>query len=327
MAADNPYDIARQQGGLIRRDQLREAGLDWRALGRRVERGDLIPVTSGLFRLSGAPNNWHQRIWEALLAAQDDAVVSHRTAARLHGVGSFSNAEIDIVQHGNPVAWPVDPSLHRSLQLPEHHRTLIEGIPTTTLERTIFDLAGLVSRKRWQRGWPSLPRFTVERILDDALVRGLPIGRVQGVLDEIGGRGRGGTAVLRELLEPRGEGYVATESMLEDEVFRIVRNARLPVPVRQRIIGGMDEPIGRVDLLMVRFQVVIEADGRKHHIALIDHERDRWRDLELAAAGFQVVRVTWHQIKRESNRLVTQLERILRLRGWEPDPVDRPLAG
>ena len=57
--------------------------------------------------------------------------------------------------------------------------------------------------------------------------------------------------------------------------------------------------------------VVIEADSRKHHTALLDADHDRWRDIELAAAGFVVIRVTWHQLVDEPVRFVRALEKLL----------------
>ncbi len=135
--------------------------------------------------------------------------------------------------------------------------------------------------------------------------------RFQEVLDELGGRGRGGTVVLRTLLDERGEGFVATESELEDLLAEVLDYHRLPRPTRQRNVGGLEERIGRVDFLYQTERVVIEADGRKNHTALLDREGDAWRDLELTAAGFTVVRVTWRQLKNDPKRFVTSLERVL----------------
>lgn len=77
---------------------------------------------------------------------------------------------------------------------------------------------------------------------------------------------------------------------------------------------GAERPIGRVDAVYPAERIVIEADGRRNHTALLDAEADRWRDLELAAAGFVVIRVTWWQLVNEPDRFVEALRQLLATR-------------
>ncbi|MGJ3509378.1 endonuclease domain-containing protein [Enemella sp. A6] len=53
--------------------------------------------------------------------------------------------------------------------------------------------------------------------------------------------------------------------------------------------------IGRVDLL-VGERLVIEVDSIEHHTTLENYRNDRWRDLRLAALGYRVIRLTYHQV-------------------------------
>jgi very-short-patch-repair endonuclease len=146
--------------------------------------------------------------------------------------------------------------------------------------------------------------------MDDAIARSMSIGKLEQVLARLGGRGRGGTVLFRALLDARGEGFVATESELEDLLFAVLLRFGLPLPSKQVVLGG-DLPVGRVDFVYLGRRIVIEADSRKHHSALLDAERDRWRDLELAADGFTVVRVTWRQLIDEPERFIAALKRLL----------------
>lgn len=146
--------------------------------------------------------------------------------------------------------------------------------------------------------------------MDDAIARSVSIAQLERVLAQLGGRGRGGTALFRELLDARGEGFVATESELEDLLFAVLQRFGLPLPAKQVVVGG-DLPVGRVDFIYRDLRVIIEADSRKHHSALLDADRDRWRDLELAAAGFTVIRVSWRQLVDEPVRFVRALECLL----------------
>ena len=149
----------------------------------------------------------------------------------------------------------------------------------------------------------------MERALDDAIVqRGLSTSELADVVATLGRRGRPGTTLMRRLMAERGEGYVATESELEDLVRAVLERYGLPLPERQRVLGD-DHPVGRVDFVYLDARLVIEADSRRHHTALLDADQDRWRDLELTAAGFRVIRVTWHQLVHEPERFVAALAR------------------
>lgn len=295
----------------MHRRQLRSAGIPAEVVTRHVEAGILVPHGACAWRIAGVPPSWEQRVWGAVLSSPLGAVVSHRSAAHLHGIGPFSSSFIDVVRVADLPRRVVDAAPHQSTMVPLHHRTRVRGLPVTTVPRTVFDLASQVSIKRYRRGLPSLRLREVARALDDAIGRGVPVESFQAVLDELGGRGRGGTVVLRRLLAERGEGYVATESVLEDLLCAVLDRHGLPQPCRQRNIGGLDDRIGRVDFLYVDERLVIEVDGRKNHTALLDREGDAWRDMELAAAGFRVVRITWAQLNDDPRRFVSNLRKLL----------------
>lgn len=108
------------------------------------------------------------------------------------------------------------------------------------------------------------------------------------VLDELGGRGRTGTAVVRELLATRPVGAVLPASGLEARVIRILEEAGEPPLERQVDVGG-HEWIGRVDLVDSAVGLIVEIDSAAHHSSKLDRERDRRRDEALYAAGWRLV--------------------------------------
>ena len=72
----------------------------------------------------------------------------------------------------------------------------------------------------------------------------------------------------------------------------------------------------RIDLDGVRFEVdfvwhermlVVETDGEEAHATRSAFQRDRWRDQLLQAAGYRVMRVTWHQLEREPEQVVSRI--------------------
>lgn len=76
-------DVAASQYGLITLDQLREIGISRRTLDRLVARGQLLRLAPSVFLVHGTPESWQRRILAERLAAGQDAIVSHRSAADL----------------------------------------------------------------------------------------------------------------------------------------------------------------------------------------------------------------------------------------------------
>jgi hypothetical protein len=177
----------------------------------------------------------------------------------------------------------------------------VRSIATTSPDRTLLDLCGCVHAKR------------AERALDNALAMELTTIRQLGLmLAETGRRGRPGTALLRRLLAVRAADYVPPASELEALLLGVLEAANLPVPDRQAWVGGTRAPVGRVDFVIRDARVVIEADSRRHHSSWLDVEADHRRDLLLAAAGWDVIRVNWHQLIREPELFVSALRAKLR---------------
>ena len=296
-----------QQAGAIHRRQLHRLGYTRKMIRREVAQHILESTGTDVFVLAGIERNWRQLAWCALLESGPDTVLSHRIAASLHGVGGFTTSHIDVLEreckdHSGDLG-----TRHRTSWLPSDHLTRIKGFPCTTLARTVFDLAGLSSVRRLRSGRPYVAESRVERALDDAIVQhGLSTSELADVVATLGRRGRPGTTLMRRLMAERGEGYVATESELEDLVRAVLERYGIPLPERQRVLGD-DHPVGRVDFVYLEARLVIEADSRRHHTALLDADQDRWRDLELTAAGFRVIRVTWHQLVHEPERFVAAL--------------------
>jgi hypothetical protein len=100
---------------------------------------------------------------------------------------------------------------------------VVDAIPTTGPARTLLDLAGV------------LPAQRVERVLDNCLSTSMTeVNALAALLDEVGRRGRPGTALLRRLVEERSdEGYVPPASELEARFLALVTSSGLPQPIRQ----------------------------------------------------------------------------------------------
>jgi predicted transcriptional regulator of viral defense system len=292
---------AERHHGLTTMAKLRAAGISQFTLQRWVEAGRLVAARRGVFRVAGAPTTAHQRLLAAVWFHGDRAVASHRAAASLWGLPGFGS---DIVEVSKPrgrsqrreTCW-----VHGSLVLPDHHITDRLAIPVTTPARTLFDLAGVVHPARAERA--------LDAALSSRLVR---LGEVQVVFTELARRGRRGTVTMRELLEVRGEDYVAPNSELEALGRAVFAAAGLPEPEVEVNLGD-DDWIGRVDLLFREERLVVELDSARHHSALLDRRADIERTRRLRMAGWRVKRVSWWDLVERADEVVAEVHALLAL--------------
>jgi hypothetical protein len=277
-------ELAGRQHLVFTREQAVDLGFSAAVIPRRVAAGRWRQLGRRTYTFGGLLLPWRGQVNAAVLDHRRAAAASHQTAAALHCVPGFPARGVEITarragHHRHSAA-----GLHETSWLPDDHVTTVDGIRCTTLARTIFDLAGTQRPAR------------VARALDNATNQlGLATEQLEGVLRDLGRRGRPGSALVRELLEARGEGFVATESALEDLLLRVLEEHGVEPPARQVHAGGR-RPAGRVDFAYRGRGLIIEADGRRYHTAKLDMDADRARDNELMAAGWRVLRVTWDDL-------------------------------
>lgn len=231
----------------------------------------------------------------AVLACGSRAVLSHRSAAALWDLRPATRSTIDVTAPRTRVGHPgVD--LHLSRCLEPHHRTEHKRIPTTTVARTLVDLAGVLATTGIERTWH---RAEMLDLLD-----------VQAVQEALScGRGRRGAGALRSLLaEDRAD--CITRSELEERLLTLCREADLPLPAVNTRIDA-DATTYEVDFLWRAQRLVVETDGWGPHHTRDAFEADRRRDAALLVAGLRVVRFTWRQITREPGAVSATLRALL----------------
>jgi len=292
--------FADRQYGVFSAAQARSAGASPEVIRWRLETGFWERLTRGVYRLPGAPNTWKQRLWIALLVAGPGAVVAREAAAALWSVPGFAQGPIEILAaHGMKDHRLPFGHFHESRSLPAAHVAIIDGIPVTTLERTLFDLAGSINEKR------------VDRAIENALARRFTdTERLWSVWADLAAPHRPGMRVMRKLLIKRGPGYVARESELEIRFTELLDANGIAQPAWQVDVGD-DGFIGRVDCLFRRAGLVVELDGRIGHVGPLDEARDAERDKRLRALGFRVRRFTWEDVVLRPAWVLSELRREL----------------
>ena len=250
-----------------------------------------------MYAIAGAPVTWRARETAAVLACGPAAVLSHRSSASFWTLLPYlpdSTAVSVTVTSGHARAKPgID--VHRCA-LRRRDWVVRDSIRVTTPERTILDLAGVVSLEELEQ---AIAEGQVLRIISEpALVKQVTRNPK-----------RAGTRTLRRLLDLDG-GPAPTRSEAERRMLALVRAARLPVPEVNVPVGAHE-----VDFLWRRERLVVEVDGRRFHSSRRSFERDRARDADLAAAGLTVVRVTWRQLTEEPEAVAARLGAALAVRG------------
>lgn len=296
--------IGRSQHGRVTRSQLEAAGVSASSTQRRLRAGTWTAYKGGVIDLGTHAPTWQQDVVSALLAAgacHDRAWASHLTAAHLHGfldVARPATIELTVPRTRRPRQWHA--RIHRARDLLPAERTMIDGIPVTSVARTLLDIGAHLSARDlepvlWEaaRRWPEL---TCE--LASCAAR-TPLHR--------------GRATVERLLKGLHPQIAAVESPLEVHGLLALRDPRLPEPVLQYVVRDHHGRfLRRVDAAWPAARIAVEFDGAAYHETTSGRVRDRARHERLRAAGWIVVVVTardltgprLRELKDELHRLI-----------------------
>lgn len=132
-------EMARRQYGVVARSQLLALGLGEDAIQHRLSTGRLHLLHKGAYAVGHCLIPREGRWMAAILASGPGAILSHWSAAVLWGLRPTARERIDVtVPHRSRSSDLIRRHLS---QVPSDERTVEEGIPVTTVPRTIFDLA------------------------------------------------------------------------------------------------------------------------------------------------------------------------------------------
>lgn len=287
-------ELAGRQHGVVARRQLLDLGIGPRAVGARLERGYLNSIHHGVYAVGHSVLTKHGHWMAAVLACGPGAVLSHQSAASLWGLLDVS-ARPEVIRPGRFRARRG--IVARFGSVPADERTVREGIPVTTVPRTIVDLAGLGKRRQTQR---AMHAVEVKQLTDSLSVPDL-LRRY---------RGRQGVPLLRELLADDVVSRGAPINRFEDRFADLLDEHSVPRPrfnPHLSIEGRHFKP----DCLWPRDKLIVELDGASVHRTRRSFESDRERDRVLLAAGYRTMHVTWRQLEQEPDALVVDLCNLL----------------
>jgi hypothetical protein len=256
--------------------QLRAAGLSRQQVWRRVEAGWLLPRHHEVFAVGHVPRTRESRWHAAVLALGDEAVLSHRSAgARWRIVRGATPTEVLVPSMLD--RRPRDGILVHRAQVPREHITTRDGIPVTTLLRTLLDLATVMKTRQLARAFEEaqvLHHLPPEPLAAEVLSR----------------RGYRGNAHLRAVLDGAVD-PARVRSILELRFLRLCAAHGIPRP-------EVNVPIGpwTVDFLWPDQNLAVETDGTDFHRTPAKRDRDRRKDAYLTSHSLSVTRLTWADV-------------------------------
>lgn len=243
----------------------------------------------------------------ALRVASPDAVLSHQSAAAVHGLEMWNTPLRRVHLTRNRTGGGRRTGLRHVhvAELADHETTEIDGLRVTTLARTVLDLARSLSFEE--------AVVAGDHALRTTALTSAELGEAVGGLPERSGRRRANRLV--DLLDGRSESVGESRSRV------LMVREQLPVPDCQPNLYAPDGAhLGRVDFLFEELGVVGEFDGRVKYGRLVPEGQtpadvlwaEKQREDALRAAGWQVARWTWQDLATPrvvAGRILDAIER------------------
>jgi predicted transcriptional regulator of viral defense system len=306
--------IARSQSGAVSRPQLLDAGLSSKLIKARLKRGRWQRLHWGVYAVFTGPVPRETWLWAALLRAGPGAVLSHLTAAELHGLIDYPGESIYVTVPSTRKVTACGLVIRTSGHIAEATHPGREP-PRTSVEETVFDLTELAQTFDDVCGWITRAvgrRLTTAERLTEALTRRKKM------------RWR---ATLDDFLEAAGDGI---HSVLEFRYLRDVERAHGLPRSRHQVRMVIEGKAVYRDAYYEEYRLAVELDGRLAHPE-DERRRDRHRDNEAGMDDILTTRYDWQDVHGHPCETALLQARILRRRGWtgRPRPCSEgcPLAG
>jgi hypothetical protein len=268
--------------GIFALAHARGAGLTSAEVEHHLKAGLWLPVFHSAYRVTGAPETWKGALLAACWAGGFRAVASHRSAAALYELagGREDVAEITCPRWRRARHSGVE--VHESKVLDPIDMTVVDGIPVTSPERTLFDLGAVCS--------PLVVRMAFDKARKNGLVS---FGSTELALRRLARRGRPGSRILRAVLASRDPTQAPSESEMETLMLDVIERHGLPVPVPQyEIYDSRGRFVARVDAAYPEARVAIEYQSYQEHTGPEPLVRDSKRRNALRAIDWESIEAT-----------------------------------
>ena len=227
----------------------------------------------------------------AVLACGPGAALSHHSAGANFAIRPTARDRVDVTVPSRGRRQRAGIHIHCVRRLDPADVTKHRGIPTTSVARTLLDLAEVLPSTQLDRAREAAARLELLdiRSIEDVLARS---------------NGHRGAGRLRRTLADNHDADVRSD--LEARFLDLCREAGLPLPATNVLVEGF-----LVDALWRNERLIVELDGYAYHRTRAAFERDRRRDATLTTAGYRILRFTHLMLERERARVVATLRSFL----------------
>lgn len=275
--------------GVIGHDRLLAIGLTASDIKHRVRAGRLHRRYTGVYAV-GRPDLPLDGVFLAgVLACGPHARLSHRSAARKYALLNGGTHRIDVIAPRS-VHPKGDIRLHRPRFLDARDITEVDGIPITTVARTLLDCAD-----------PAL-RIDIGEMLHEAGVKQLlDMREVWGVLARSPNHHG-----ARHLDRAAREEHPCVRSGLERAMTALLARSGIPAArVNQHVWAG--NSLLEVDFWWPDAGLIVETDGGRYHASRWRRRKDAEKTMTLRAAGYTVHRFSDIEVAGAPERVVATI--------------------
>jgi Transcriptional regulator, AbiEi antitoxin/Protein of unknown function (DUF559) len=288
--------LAAKQHGVVSRRQIVTVGMDDAAIRRRVALGYLHRVHTGVYAVGHPALTREGRWMAAVIACGQGAVLSHLDAAVLWGFYERKGPRVHVtVKSHRSVEGLI---LHRTRRLDPDEMTTKDGIPVTTVERTIVDLTEQLTTDRLLR---TMRDAEFQRLLD--------LNTLNAAVERAHGRRK--LEALKHAIAQHRPGQII-RGELEHRFAKLRRDAGLTEP-ETNVPMSVKGKTYVIDCLWREERIAVELDGRDAHQRALAFESDRRKDAALSAIGLRPLRFTWQRVNYDGAALLADLTAAMNL--------------
>lgn len=305
-----PYEaaggVAREQYGFVTFSQLLECGWSRAGVDRTVSRGRLRRVHTDVYEFPGFSTNWDRELVAAMLAVGPPVAAARGTALAVHGMRRFrrEGPKHLLVPYGRGSRPYVDGiTLHRSRTLLPDDMIVVDGIPATTVTRSILDIGH-------DRVHPRMHRWLVSEAIRTGAASFATFHEQLARAGRIRGKSQ-----LQRVIESLDPQVARSRSGGEFELFELAVKAHLPEPVLNHpVFDDHGVLIAEIDIALVPWKVGFEHDGEAFHSTPDELMKDRHRDnLLKLKRGWDITRFAARLVRDHPDIVIAQMRRAYRL--------------
>jgi hypothetical protein len=285
------------------REQALEFGMsEFQADRRRADRR-WVAVHDEVFQMAGVHLTWKGKLLAATLAATPPVAISHRAGIGVYGLPGGRRDLVELSCKRWKRTKKSGLVAHESTRFTDDDIKLVDGIPVSTPERLMLEMAGIRPQAQY-----------IERLVQAARRKRLiTYDTTLETLSRLRRRGARGVRVLEEVLELWRPDSRPTASEMETRLLQVLRAAGLPDPIVQfDVLDEFGNLVATADLGMPWWDLVLEYDSIQEHSDEFQIRRGENRRNEIEACGYRMLVVRWGDLQTGGKTIIDQIERIAR---------------